>query len=524
MSKGSGSDIASPAQRDGAPVDATRKVGAGTSIRSSSALLVGQVLALGLGLVIQALTVRYLTKGEYGAYAWSLSVVLLVQAVLPLGLDRANSRFLALYDEQRDYGRFLGFIIIEALVVLGLGGLVVAATMVFSGALTEAAPSPEALTLLVILLVLAPVQAVDLIVIQTFAVFGSTWSVFTRRYLVQPALRLVVVVLMITLQRSTGFLAVGTVAVSALAEGLYIVLLWRTFKKIGLARHLRSAKPVFPWKDTARFCGPMLLTGLVTVASTQLAGIVLGQSRGPEPVAAFRAIQPFAALNIVVMTSFTTLFTPTLARLAARGADADMRELHWRTSSWIAVLTFPVLAVTTVFAPQLTVFTLGERYASSAPLMAILAVGYYFNACLGFNGITVQVLGRSRWVLITSLVTLAATVVAVLVLAPRYGAAGAAVAVLITLVVHNVLKQCGLGFGLSIGVWNRSHAILLAGIGGTMALLALIGTAATLSLWVALPLVFVVWLVLLRASRRIVQFSETFPEIRRVPLVRWWLA
>lgn len=502
----------------------TKKVGTGTSIRSSSALLVGRILAMGLGLLVQALTVRYLTKGEYGAYAWSLSVVLLVQAVLPLGLDRANSRFLALYDEQRDYGRLLGFMAIEALVVLGLGGLVVGMTMLLSGALTSVAPSPEAVTLLVILMALAPLQAADQLVVQTFAVFGSTWSVFIRRYLVQPALRLLVVVAMVSLQRSTGFLAAGTVAVSALAEGLYIVLLWRTFKKTGLASHLRSAKPVFPWKDTARFCGPMALTGVVTVASTQLAGIVLGQSSGPEPVADFRAIQPFAALNVVVMMSFTTLFTPTLARLAARGADDEMRELHWRTSSWIAVLTFPILAVTTVFAPQLTVLSLGERYASSAPLMVILAVGYYVNACLGFNGITAQVLGRSRWVLVTTLVTLATTVVAVLVLAPLYGAVGAAVAVLITLVVHNVLKQCGLGFGLSIGVWDWSHAILLAGIVGTLFLLAVVGTAVTLSIWVALPLVFVAWLVLLRQSRRIVRFAEAFPEIRRIPVARWWLA
>ena len=70
------------------------------------------------------------------------------------------------------------------------------------------------------------------------------------------------------------------------------------------------------------------------------------------------------------------LFTPLAARLFARGDRAGIRELYWRTAAWMAVFSFPVFALTFVCAHELTVALFGERYASSAPVLALLALGY----------------------------------------------------------------------------------------------------------------------------------------------------
>jgi len=493
--------------------------GPGGQVRGSSVLLVGQVLALAIGFLVQVLTVRNLTKEDYGAFAWALSVVLLVQSLLPLGLDRANARFLALYDERRDYPRLFGFMAVEAVVILGLGTAAVAATWALTGPIGSVAPSQQAVTLLAVLIVLAPVQAVDIVVVEMFAVFASPWSVFLRRYVLEPLLRLAVVVLLVTGDRGPTFLAAGYVAAAAVGLALYLVLLRRMFRRIGLASHFRPRELVLPWREVVDFCGPMLLTTLVAVATTELAAVVLGQSAGAEQVATFRAVQPFAALNLVALYAFTTLFTPALSRLAARRAGEEMAGLYWQSALWVAVLTFPVVAVTTAFAGPFIAFVLGERYATSGSVLVILSAGYYLNAALGFNGLTVQILGRSRWVLLTSVVTLVCAGIAVAVLAPRYEAVGAAVAVLLTLVVHNVLKQAGLA-GLGIGVWNREHATVLASLCAVVLALAAVGTLLDLSLWVALPLVAVVWLVVLRQTRGVLRLADAFPEVRKVPVLR----
>jgi O-antigen/teichoic acid export membrane protein len=511
---------ASPSGHDRGP---RPSVVAAANIRGSSAMLLGQVLTLLVSFAVQVIVVRHLTKEDYGAFAWALSTVLLVQAVLPLGLDRASARFLASYDEQRDYPRLFGFIAVEVIVVGGLGVLVVLATLGLSGPLSAIAPSPQAIVLLGTLIVLAPVQALDILVVEMFAVFASPWSVFLRRYVVEPSLRLLVVVLLVTTGEDSSFLAAGYVAAGALGMVLYLLLLGPLFKRTGLAAHFSPRRLRLPWREVAAFCGPMLLTSLVAVATTEFVAVVLGRTSGATEVAAFRAVQPFAALNLVVMFSFTTLFTPAVSRLVARRARPEVRDLYWQTAAWITVLTFPVLAMTTVFARPFIEFTLGDRYASSAPVLVVLAVGYYVNAALGFNGLTVQILGRLRWVLLTNITTVVAMVVATLVLVRRFDALGGAIAVLVTLVVHNLLKQAGLGFGAGVGLWQAGHARVLLHVVAGIVALSLLASVVNVPIWIACVVVSILWLVLIRRTRHVIRVAQTFPELGRLPVLRWIL-
>ena len=55
---------------------------------------------------VQVLIVRYLSKAEFGAFAYTLSIVLFTTTVITLGLDRAVTRFIPIYHEQGAYDRF----------------------------------------------------------------------------------------------------------------------------------------------------------------------------------------------------------------------------------------------------------------------------------------------------------------------------------------------------------------------------------------------------------------------------------
>ena len=492
-----------------------------SSIRASSGMLVGYALAQLVGFAAQIAIVRHLTKDQYGAFAWALSAVLLVQAVLPLGLDRASARFIAMYDEGRDYSRLFGVIAIELIVILGLGGVVGVAMALSVGPVGDVAPSDDAARLLAVLILLAPIQALDAIVTEMFAVFASPWSVFVRRYLLEPLLRLGVVVLLLTTDQDATFLAVGYVIVGAVGLLVFVVLLRRLFVRNGIAAHFSLRRLTLPWRDVAGFCGPLLLASFVAVGTTEFAGVILGIGGDSADVATYRAALPLAALNLAVMFSFTALFTPLASRLAARGDTGELRHLYWQTAAWIAVLTFPVFAVTTAFSDSVAVVTLGSQYTSSAPMLLIVSLAYYVNAALGFNGFTAQILGRGKWVLATNLVTLLTLVVSTLILVAYLDVIGAALAVLVTLAVHNLLKQICLGFGTGIGMYQRGHLLSVTLALAMVLILSAISAQVHLSLWVGLPLIFICWLVLLRTTRHTLRLGETFPEIERVPGLRW---
>jgi O-antigen/teichoic acid export membrane protein len=490
-------------------------------IRGSSLMLLGRVVSMATTFVAQVIVVRYLSKEDFGHFGYAWSVVLLLQAVLALGLDRADTRFLSLYDERRDHARFFGVLAVEAVTIAATGLLAVAAVLTLAGfgdALT-AGVDPAALSLLAVLIALAPLQALDQLTLNVFAVMARPRAIFVRRYLLEPLLRLLVVVLLVAGRRSVGFLAFGYLAVGVIGVSLYGGLLVRLLRPRWVQHGLRLRRLRFPVRELFGFGLPLLSTNVVYVATTALATVVLGYFRPPSEVAAFRAVQPVAALNAMVMLSFAILFTPAAGRLWARGDREGMRDLYWQTASWLAVLTFPVFVVTTALAEPLTVQLFGARYADSATYLALLALGTYANAALGFNGLTIQMLGRIRYVVVINCSTAAFALAANLVLAPRFGAIGAAVAVLATLVLHNLLKQAGLG-GTGVGIFDpRYLRTYLTILSGTVAV-ALVQQLVHPPLPVGLAVAATVSLLVVGLNRRALRLAGTFPELARLPVVR----
>ena len=183
--------------------------------------------------------------------------------------------------------------------------------------------------------------------------------------------------------------------------------------------------------------------------------IMLGHFGNTEEVADYRVVQPPAHLNLLIMSTFQLLFTPAAARLFARDDRRGMADLYWRTSLWVAVASFPVLAATTAFAKPVTVAMFGDRYEGSATILALLSVGYYVSAALGFNGVTLRVHGMVRPIVTVSLLAAAMNLALNLALIPPLGAIGAGIGTCVTFLVHNVLKQAALARHTTIPFFDR---------------------------------------------------------------------
>ena len=202
---------------------------------------------------------------------------------------------------------------------------------------------------------------------------------------------------------------------------------------------------------------PLLSTDLIYIILNSTDVIILGAGRDAETVASYRVIQPAAALNLIVLQSFTLLFTPAASRLFARERPEGVKDLYWQTAAWVAVASFPIFALTFSLAEPLTVALYQERYASSAVFLAIIAIGRYFDAALGFNGLTVRVFGNVRAIVVVNLIAAAVNLVLLLTLIPALGALGAAVATMLTLLVFNTLKQYALYRVGGISMFDRRY-------------------------------------------------------------------
>lgn len=503
-----------------------------TQLRGSSLLLVGKAMAMAVTFTLQVLIVNHLTKGDYGAFAFALTFVTLGQTLTSFGLDRAVTRFLPIYGERDQWGRVFGTLFLVFGCVVTFGIVVVTAVHLLAGTVEDGLLGGEgtdrmlAVQLLLVLAFMAPIEALDDLIEGVTAVFASARVIFFRKYVLAPALRLTVVLTVVLTDGDAHDLAIGYLVASGLGFAVYVSALLRVLRRTGILARFRRREVVVPRREIFGFTVPLLSSDLVMVVMTTADTLLLARYGGTDDVAAYKAVVPLAVLNTFVLQSFTLLFTPSASRLYARGDSAGINALYWRTALWVALLTFPVFAVTFSLAQPVTELLFGERYADSWPILAILAVGYFFNAALGFNGLTLKVYGRLKYVVAINVVAAAACVTFNLLLIPRYGPLGAAIGTCGALVLHNVLKQAGLllGTGVSLfdGGYLAAYASIVTGAGLLFALSWALPDDYGLTdptIWVTLAATVVVVLALFVLNRRRLAVDETFPALLRVPVL-----
>lgn len=512
--------LQTPAVASAPKTSATRR-----QIRGSSLMIVGRFLSLGLNFLVHVLIVRYLSETDYGAFAYALSLVTLGETVVTLGLDRAVTRFIPIYDEQKDYARMFGTLVMVFGTVLTLGLGLMLVFWAFPGFIRGSVITDEqALSLMTIMIFLSPVQALDTLFNGLFTVFSSPKAIFFRKYVVGPGLRLVAVGLLILTHSNVEFLALGY-----LMAGVFIIIffgfvLFHMLRSNDYLQHFKLSEIRIPVKAVLAFTVPLLASDLLYTVMGTIDAVLLEHYHGTAAVGAFRAVLPMARLNQVVLASFALLYTPAAARMFARHDREGINDLYWQNAIWTAVVSFPIFALTFSLAQPVTTTLLEQRYADSAIIMALLSLGYYFDAALGQNGLTLKVLGKIRYIVAVYIGAAALSVIFNLLFIPTYGALGAGIGTALTLVVFNILKQIGLLFGTGINLFDLRYRSIYIVI--TIAAVGLLFVQIVLSppFIISLVLATLVSIAVLRVNRGALRVEETFPELLRIPILRWFLA
>ncbi|HEX2470333.1 MAG TPA: flippase [Candidatus Limnocylindrales bacterium] len=487
-------------------------------LRGSSVLLVGRVLSVVLNLVTQVAIVRYLSTSDYGAFAYALATVALVGGLLGLGFDRAISRFLPIYDEQADHARFLGTAGLVVGIILGLGGAVILLVVGLQATLLgHLIDDPLAILIVVIMIFLAPIEALDGVLTDFFAVFSSARTIFVRRYILAPSLRLTVVILLILTGRDVVFLAAGYVIAGGVGILLYLTLVPGILRQAGVMDDLRARRIDIPFREIVSYTFPLLTMDIVLLSISSFDALLVGNVHGTTEVAELRVVDSTARLNSIVFQTFSILFIPTAARFFARNDRAAMGDMYWRTAAWMAVLSFPVFALTFSLAQPITILLFGERYASSAVILALVSTARYIDAAFGANGATIRIFGGIKEIVVVNLATAVFHVTLALILVPPFGAVGAAVSILVTYIFYNALKQIVLRRVSGVPVFDMRYVSTYIAIVVTAVAMALIVVVFDPPLIVSLAVAGLGSLAVLAFGRSSLRIGETFPELLRFP-------
>ena len=492
-------------------------------IRGSSLLVAGQAFALVANLAVQILLVRYLSKSGFGVFAYALSIATLGEAIASFGLRRGVGRFLPIYEEHGELDKVAGTLVFALATVLSMGLAFVLVVIGLGGVISDQfSEEPAATAVITAILVLCPIQAIASLLDGVFAVFARPRAIVLRKFVYTPVMRLVVVVVLSLAGAGVVSFAVGYTVIGSLGTVVYGAMLVPILRERRLWERLRGGRRrmTFPIRELLGFTVPLLTNDLAFALIGSAGVIMLGILAGAQDVAELRAVVPVAMTMSYVLSSFGLLFVPLASRLFARGDAEELNRIYWQTATWTTVLSYPIFIVAVGLAEPLTLLLFGDRYSSSAPILAVLAVGRFITAAAGPNGVLLGVYAQVRYLVTTNLVAMVTSLSLNLLLIPPFGAMGAAIAATTTLVVFNAVWQVGLARRTDVHGVDPGYA----GVYGTI----VVATAAFFAIQliaspapvVSAALAALASLMVLAVTRRRLALAETFPELARLPVVR----
>ena len=493
-------------------------------IRGSTLLLAGRGVGIVLNFAVQVLIVRHLAKADYGSFAYAMSLMLFGSHVVGLGLAKGLNRYVPIYQERGQYDRMAGTVVLALGATVGCGlavVLLVAGLMKFVG--TTLIDDPLALTLVLILICVAPLQALDQMSVKLFAIFASPRALFLRRHVLGPGLKLGAVLLLIAFQGDAVFLAVAYLLTGILGTAISLLIIAGVLRKQRLLRHFRPGSLAIPAREVLGYSIPLITSDVVTALRGTLIVLFLGFFHSSVAVAAFRAVLPVARLNVMVFDSFKLLYVPHAARMYARDDRDGINDLYWRTACWIAVVTFPIFVVSFSLADPVTVLLFGERYADSGPVLSILSLGLFVNAVFGFNALTLRVFRQVKTIVTIDLSVIVISVLANLLLIPEFGAIGGAVASCGVLIIRNVWYQVALSRAQAVKPLDRRFVQVVFSAFAVAACLFVVQSSLGPPVPVSVMFAVVGSLAVLWLNAPLLDVRGTFPELVRFAPVRRFL-
>jgi O-antigen/teichoic acid export membrane protein len=479
-------------------------------------------LGSGLKFIAELIVVRYLTTEAYGSWTYALAAVTLLRGMSAFGLSRALSRYLPLHLERGEFQKFYGVLVFVFGALLLTGAMVVAAFYAFPEVIAALAgvSAEQHLALLFIVIFLVPAETIDNALTGVSAALGDSRSIFVRRFLLYPGLRIGIAAALVFMQADVTLLAYGYLLSGVLGIAYYAWSVVGQLRKRGLLRLELLHGLRVPVKELLSYTTPVMAADWCAIYMVTAGPLLLGYFSDVSAVALYQVVVPLAALNTLVSQSFVMMFEPAASRLFARGDMVGLNRLYWRTALWVAVLTFPLFALSFTAAVPMISLLFGERYIAAAPILSLLAVGEYIDSMPGFNAGMLRVTGNVRWLVIVNVVGAATTVGLSILLIPGMGPLGAAIGTATGFLIYTVLKQFALHLATGVHAFDAS----LRGPYLTIAVVAAL-LLATRLLWPTNPWITTLAavlgsLVVYASARASLSVRDTFPELGKSKLLR----
>lgn len=372
---------------------------------------------------------RIFSPGIYGEFIYYFTIINLVVVIAKFGMDQGIMAYLPkLYSDESAKKSLISFTylfttFLSVIVVLFMSSIF---RMFFSESIKSIFVS---LILLLPLFTFVEVSGGIFRINNLVKIYVFTKNITINT--VQLLFMIICIILGFKSPISLFFLVTFSYLVSFIIM-IYVIIKNKLFGKI-------KNKYFFLYKDFLLLSYPLLFSGIFSIAMTKMDIIFIGTFLNTTSVALYSAVMKIANLTLFVISVVNMTLLPKLSQLFHESKNKEFTSLYKLTTKLIYLLSMIFITGIIIFGKDILLL-FGKQFASGYVPLLIVCIGNIASAAIGATGYLNIVFGYPKYEMLSTMTAFIFNVILNIVLIPKLGINGAAIAFLISSLVQNGMR------------------------------------------------------------------------------------
>lgn len=437
----------------------------GRVARGGALNLVGAGVSAAGSFLVVVVVANELTEEAAGQLFTGVSVFLIGVAICTLGTDTGLARFLLAREAHGEHAELHATTRIAFWPVASTTLVVAAAILALADPFAEliGLPPPDGPAMLRVFAVAMPFAVITDFWLACTRALGTMRPTVAIESIPLSALQVVLVVLAGAMLSDPLGVSAAWVAPYLATAALAAVLAGRMLReRARLHPPLGELDRSAVRRDFWSYTWPRGVARIGQVALARLDIVLVAALTGAADAAVYTAATRFVVLGQLAAQAIQRVLQPRFAHLIAKGELDIVRDVFKVSTAWSMALSWPVYLLAACAAP-LYLQLFGPGYSDSGvPVVIAMALAMMLAVAAGPLDTLLLMAGRSGTSLMITLSALAIDVVLCLLLIPRIGILGAALAWAVSILVRNALTLWQVHHLLGITPMSRAAGLVAA--------------------------------------------------------------
>jgi len=400
-------------------------------IKGSAFTFLAKIAGTALGLIASLIIARYYGANVIGTVAIINSVLAIFTIFGLMGTNVAILRLVPEYIEK--YSISEAFYIYKKVLLIVMGLSILGGLVLYFGASFIASKVFNNESLKLFLLISAP-----FILIRTISTLNSETLRGLQKiklYALIQFLPSVITILFLIFLTYFFYDKYNPVYIMFATNFIIFGILFYMLPKLFLIKDTRNSK--ISTSDIISLSFPMFLTSVMHLIIGQSDILMLGIMLNEHEVGIYSIVLKLATLTSFILVAVNSMAAPKFSQLYHSGKINELKIVTQSSAKLIFYTTLPIILIY-IFAGFYILKIYGNEFTQGYYALIFLAIGQFVNAAAGSVGYFLDMTGGQKQFQYIVIIGAGLNIILNLILIPKYGINGAAIASMISIAFWNI--------------------------------------------------------------------------------------